>query len=270
MKKAIARFLILTTAFLCLQQPGTVTTAATLTNPARIGSFTYFDMNDDGLNEKIGIFPNISGGILEGYTIRANDVQVLEEKISSKKNCSGIDALTVDTDSKDGYMDLYIAQFNEKGYFDGNVYRYNGKKLKKIYNLKNVMKLSVNPTLAHEQPGNGKIRFCVPGYPVGKNTRLGEYEVYMDFKISDGKISCTDTVYRTTDDYQIKSCLEAHRSFKVYKDQAQKKRSYTIKAGEKFTVTKLVTKKGKIVRLCIKNNAGKTGWVNAPTKKWVK
>jgi len=26
----------------------------------------------------------------------------------------------------------------------------------------------------------------------------------------------------------------------------------------------------KIVRLCIKNNAGKTGWVNAPTKKWVK
>ena len=74
MKKVIARFLILAAAFLCLQQPGTATAAATLTNPARIGSFTYFDMNDDGLNEKIGIFPNISGGILEGYTIRANDV----------------------------------------------------------------------------------------------------------------------------------------------------------------------------------------------------
>ena len=40
MKKVIARFLILATAFLCLQQPGTVTAATTLTNPARIGSFT--------------------------------------------------------------------------------------------------------------------------------------------------------------------------------------------------------------------------------------
>lgn len=270
MKKIIAKFLIATTVFCGIQSPDIAKAASTLTNPVKIGGFAYFDMNNDQLNEKIGIFPTMEGGTLKGYSIRVNDTQVLDEKISTKKMCSGIDALTIDTNSKDNYTDLYIAQFNENGYFDGNVYRYDGTTLKKIYNLKNVMKLSVNPTLAHDQPGNGKIRFCVPGYPVGKNTKLGEYEVYMDFKISKGKLSCTDTVYRTTDDYQIKSCMEAYRSFKVYKDKSLKKKAYTIKAGEKFTVTKLVTQNGKITHLLVKNTAGKTGWVKAPTKKWVK
>lgn len=270
MKHAIAKFLMITSACLCIQQPCIAHAAKTLTDPVKIGSFTYFDMNRDGLNEKIGIFPNMSGGILEGYTIRVNDTQIFEEKISSKKQCSGIDALTIDTDSKDDYTDLYISQFNEKGYFDGNVYRYDGKTLKKIYNLANVMKLSVNPTLAHEQPGNGKIRFCVPGYPVGKNTKLGEYEVYIDYTISKKTLKCSDSTFRTTDDYQTKSCLEAYRSFKVYKDKAQKKKAYTIKTGEKFYVTKLVTEKGKITYLEIKNTDGKKGWVSAPTQKWVK
>ena len=244
--------------------------AQTWTNPVKIGGFTYFDMNNDGMNEKIGIFPNMTGGILEGYTIRVNDVHVLEVKISEKKQCSGIDAIVIDTKSSDKYTDLYISQFNKTGFFDGNVYRFDGKTLKKIYNLQNVMKLSTSPVPAHGQPGNGKIRFAVPGYSVGKNTKLGEYEIYMDFKISKGKITCSDTTFKTTEDYQSKSCLEAYRSFKVYKDKSQKTKAYTVKTGEKFYVTKIVSSKGKITHLMIKNADGKTGWIAAPAKKFVK
>lgn len=270
MKKKLIRLLFAAAIMFCIHQPSQAVAAETLTDPVRIGSFTYFDMNNDGLNEKIGIFPELSDGIMTGYTIRVNDSQVLDVKIAEKKQCTGIDAFTVDTKSSDVYTDLYISQFNEKGYFDGNVYRYDGKKLKKIYSVKNAMNFSANLTLAHEQPGNGKLRFCVQGYPVGKNTKLGEYEVYMDFKISNGKITCNVSTYRTTADYQSKSCLEACRSFKVYKDKSLKKKAFTIKAGEKFFVTKIVTAKGKITYLQIQNTDGKSGWVKAPTKKWVK
>ena len=270
MKKAWMKLLVMSAMIFTISNTDCVMAAETLTNPAKIGGFTYFDMNNDGMNEKIGIFPNMTGGILEGYTIRVSDVQALEVKMDVKKQCSGIEVLTIDTKSSDNYTDLYISQFNETGYFDGNVYRYDGKNLKKIYNLKNVMKLSANAVPSHEQPGNGKIRFAVPGYPVGKNTKLGEYEVYMDFKISKGKITCSDTSFKTTENYQSKSCLEAYRSFKVYKDKSQKTKAYTIKQGEKFYVTKIVTSKGKITHLMIKNIDGKTGWIVAPTKKFVK
>lgn len=244
--------------------------AETLTEPVRTGTFAYFDMNHDEMNEKIGIFANMSGDILDGYTIRINDMLELQEKISVKKQCSGIEALMIDTRSKDQYTDLYISQYNKTGFFDGNVYRYDGKSLKKLYNLANVMKLSKNATPTHEQPGNGKIRFSVPGYPVGKNTKLGEYEVYMDFKISKGKLSCSDTTFKTTENYQAGTSLEAYRSFKVYKDKSQKKKAYTVKTGEKFYVTKIVTSKGKITYLTVKNTSGKTGWIKAPTKKFIK
>ena len=270
MKKILKRLFLITMIVVGLGSTERAMAAQTLTNPVKIGSFVYFDMNNDGLNEKIGIFPNMTGGILEGYSIRVNDSQVLDVKISTKKQCSGIDALTIDTKSTDDFTDLYISQFNESGYFDGNVYRYDGNSLKKIYNLANVMKLSVNAVPSHEQPGNGKIRFAVPGYPIGKNTKLGEYEVYMDFKISNGKLTCSDTTFKTTESYQTKSCLEAYRSFKVYKDKNQQTKAYTIKAGEKFYVTKIVSSKSKITHLQIKNKDGKTGWIVAPTKKWIK
>lgn len=270
MKKIGLKLFVLASLVFGLGKADCVQAAETLTDPVKIGSFAYFDMNNDGLNEKIGIFPNMSGGILDGYTIRVNDSQVLDVKISTKKQCSGIDAFTVDTKSSDNFTDLCISQLNETRYFDGNVYRYDGKTLKKIYNLANVMKLSANASPSHVQPGNGKIRFAVPGYPIGKNTKLGEYEVYMDFKISKGKLTCSDTTFKTTENYQAKSCLEAYRSFKVYKDKAQKKKVYTINAGEKFYVTKIVSSKSKITHLQIKNQDGKTGWIVAPTKKWIK
>ena len=236
----------------------------------KIGGFTYFDMNQDGANEKIGIFPTMDEGILTGYTLRINDSDTLEASVSKKKQCSGIQAVMVDTKSKDKYTDLCITYYNQSGCFDGNVYRYDGKKVKKLYNLKNVTTLSNNLTIAHEQPGNGSIRFSVSGYPVGKNKKLGESEIYMDFKISDKKIVCKDTTFLTTENYQSSTPLEAYRSFKVYKTKDLKKKSFTIKAGEKFYITKIVTSKGKITYLQIKNTNQKIGWIKAPTKKFVK
>ena len=247
-----------------------VSAAETLTNPVKIGGFTYFDLNQDGANEKIGIFPTTEGGVLVGYTLRINDKQSLEQSISVKKKCNGIQAWTVDTKSSDSYTDLCISQYNEKGCFDGNVYRFDGKKLKKIYSIKNVAKLSDNPVVTHEQPGNGKIRFTVSGYPVGKNKKLGEYEIYMDFKISDKKIVCKNTTFTTTEAYQNDTCLEAYRSFKVYKNKDLKKKSYTIHSGEKFYITKIVVSNGKITYLQIKNTDQKKGWIKAPTKKFIK
>lgn len=248
-----------------------VMAAETLTDPVRVGSYAYFDMDGDGMNEKIGIFPDMSNGPkLAGYTLRVNDTQVLEVKIGEKKECTGVDALMVDTDSSDHFTDLYISQFNESGYFDGDVYRYDGKVLKKLYSVKNAMKLSANASPAHEQPGNGKLRFTMPGYPVGKNTKLGEYEIYMDFKIVKGNVKCSDTAFKTTANYQSTKTLEAYKAFKVYKDKSLKKKAYSVKTGEKFYVTKIVVSKGKIKYLAIKNGSGKTGWIAAPTKKFVK
>lgn len=271
MKRKIMKFIAAVAVMAGIGNAYQVMAAETLTAPVRIGSFAYFDMDGDGSNEKIGIFPDTSNGPkLAGYTLRVNDTHVLDTKIGEKKECIGIDALMVDTDTSDQFTDLYISQFNETGYFDGNVYRYDGKTLKKLYSVKNAMKLSVNASPSHEQPGNGKIRFTVPGYPVGKNTKLGEYEIYMDFAISKGSVKCSDTVFRTTANYQSTKTLEAYKAFKVYKDKSLKKKAYSVKAGEKFYVTKIVVSKGKIKYLAIKNGSGKTGWIAAPTKKFVK
>ena len=244
--------------------------AKTLTNPLKIGSFNYVDLDKDCINEKIGIFPETENGLLLGYCVMVNDTVELTVKISSKKQCSGIDALTIVTNSSDKYTDIFISQYNSNGYFDGNVYRYNGKHLKKLYNLKNVMKLSSNPSLAHEQPGNGKIRFVVPGYPIGKNRHLGEYEIYMDFKIANSTIMCTDTAFKTTENYQNSTSLEAARTFTVYKDKSAKKKCFTVKTGDKFYITKIITSKNKITYLMIQNTKGKKGWILLPAKKWIK
>lgn len=249
--------------------PVGVDAAQTLTNPVRIGSFNSIDMNHDGSNENVGIFPNVENGTLKSYQLIINGLSAVEEKFHSKESCMGVTAFTLDVKAGDGHTDLYVAHYNEDGCFGGSIYRYTGKKLKKICDLRNVMKLSNNPTLVHEQPGNGKLRFAVPGHPVGKNKYLGDYEIYMDFSISKGQLKCTDKTFRTTENYQ-NSCIEAARSFRVYKDKKQQKRYYKVTAGDKFYITKVVSDKGKIKYLMIKNLEGQSGWIQLPSRRWIK
>ncbi|MDD3172346.1 MAG: hypothetical protein PHF63_01540 [Herbinix sp.] len=220
-----------------------------------------YDLNGDGKKEKIKYSSTImeDGGIQ--YNVNVN--KKLAIKTYSEGEGEGAGFYLIDIDSKDNYKELYVKVVGDTGYYiEGNVYRYEGNKLKIYCSTDNVGEVAGRFELDPVKTQNGIITFVMdaPFY----SGSLGSFYAYIPFKVENGKMALVKKgAYEVSTDWQKKEYI-ATKTLSASTTMGGKKKAFSMRLGDTFYLLKISVKDGEIRYIKIKDATGTVGWIKVP------
>lgn len=224
---------------------------------AKNGVTYKYDLDGDGKKEKI----KCKVYIKSEYYCYVLDLYVNGKKVK-KYESLGTPVLSIyDFNRKDKSLDILVKSEEEDGYVLTNISKYNKGKIKNYEYWGFLDSFNSN---------TGIIKMVNYGYPSndynsGFYNCIGDFDVKVPYKVNKTSIKMISSNSYDVANYVKKHKYKMEEQVVTYKSPNSKKKSFTLKKGEKMNIISLY-KKEKNEYIKVKNGKNKYGYIKVQSK----